>query len=130
MMTLVAVLHIVVALVLIALVLVQDSKGGGALGMGGGGSNSLLGATGAQTLAARMTRWVGFLFAVTCIALTLMTAHQNQSVVDSLNITPASAPTAAPGENAPPENAGATAAPVQAPAPATPPAENAAPATK
>ena len=43
---LVAVVHIVVALVLIGLVLIQDTKSGsvGVFG-GGGGSNSVLGAT-------------------------------------------------------------------------------------
>lgn len=122
MMTLVAVLHIVVAIILIGLVLVQDSKGGGALGMGGSGSNSLLGATGAQTLAARMTRWMGFFFAVTCITLTLMTARQNQSVVDSLPVAPAPA---APSANAPAEG---TAPKAAEPVPAPAPTENAAPA--
>ncbi|MCX7978505.1 MAG: preprotein translocase subunit SecG, partial [Bdellovibrionaceae bacterium] len=34
--TFIAVVHILVAVILIALVLIQDSKGGGALGIGGG----------------------------------------------------------------------------------------------
>ncbi|MBL7542912.1 MAG: preprotein translocase subunit SecG [Bdellovibrionaceae bacterium] len=77
-----SVLHIIVTVALCGLVLVQDSKGGGALGIGGSGSNSLLGATGAQTLAATMTKWVAVLFAASCIALTYFLAHQNKSVVD------------------------------------------------
>lgn len=102
MMTLVAVAHIFVAILLIGLVLIQDSKGGGAMGLGGGGgSNSLLGATGAQTLAAKLTRWVAVLFAGTCIALTVMTASHSTSVVDSLPAQAPTAPMETPVETAP-----------------------------
>lgn len=122
MMTFVAVVHILVALVLIGLVLIQDSKGGGlGIGGGGGGSSSLLGATGAQTLAAKMTRWMGVVFAITCITLSLMTVGGKRSVVDGL-VIPASSPEAAPGSEAPVSEAPATSnppAPVEA-APAAP----------
>jgi preprotein translocase subunit SecG len=111
MMTLIAVIHILVAIILIGLVLIQDSKGG-ALGIGGGGSSSsLLGATGAQTLAAKMTRWTAVIFAITCISLSLMTTKNLASIVDSLPATPApaasdvpaAAPAAVPDVNAKPE---------------------------
>lgn len=126
MMTLVAVIHILVALVLIALVLIQDSKGGGALGIGGGGSNSLLGATGAQTLAAKLTRITAVVFAGTCIGLTVMTARNTGSVVDVL---PASSPAASSptGDGTLPATAPGAPTPVQDAAPAVP-AENTAPA--
>lgn len=81
-----SVFHIIITIALCGLVLVQDSKGGGALGIGGSGSNSLLGATGAQSLAANMTKWVAFLFAASCIALTYVLAHQNKSVVEQLGV--------------------------------------------
>ncbi|MCK6599250.1 MAG: preprotein translocase subunit SecG [Bdellovibrionaceae bacterium] len=87
------VIHILIAVSLCALVLIQDSKGGGALGMGGGGSNSILGATGAQTLAARLTKIVAILFAVSCVALTYFLAHENRSVVDQLGAQTLTAPT-------------------------------------
>ena len=87
------VIHILIAVSLCALVLIQDSKGGGALGMGGGGSNSILGATGAQTLAARLTKIVAILFAVSCVALTYFLAHENKSVVDQLGAQTLTAPT-------------------------------------
>lgn len=89
--TFIAVLHITVALVLISLVLIQDSKSGsigGAFG-GGGGSQSVFGATGATTLAQKMTRWTAVLFAVTCIMLTVFA--NRKSVMDSVVIPPASA---------------------------------------
>ncbi len=94
--TFIGILHIFVAIALIVLVLIQDSKSDGALGMGGssGGSNSLLGATGAQSLAGKMTVWSAILFAITCLSLSVMTASKQKSVVDSLPLptAPVSAP--------------------------------------
>lgn len=87
MMTFVAILHILVAVLLIGLVLIQDSKGGGALGMGGG-SNSVLGAAGAESLWAKLTRIVAAIFAVTCISLTYMTASTTKSVIESTPLAP------------------------------------------
>lgn len=96
--TLITVVHILVALVLIGLVLIQDSKGG-ALGMGGAtGSNSVLGAGGAQTLAAKATRWVAVIFALTSIGLSVITAHKTRSVVDSAGTLSVPAGTQNPAE--------------------------------
>lgn len=120
MMTLVAVVHIICALVLIILVLIQDSKSSGALGMGGSsGSNSILGATGAQSLAAKMTVWAAILFACTCLGLTFFSANANKSVVDGLPVTapilPASAPKAAlPQDGAAPADPNAPSSPIKA----------------
>ena len=104
----VAVVHILVALVLIALVLLQDTKSGSVGGaFGGGGSNSVLGATGATTLAQTMTRWVAFAFAITCLLLSYHSTKTSSSVFDGAGapaaapITPASSPEAAPGSDAP-----------------------------
>lgn len=95
-----SVFHIIITVALCGLVLIQDSKGGGALGIGGSGSNSLLGATGAQSLAATMTRWVAILFAGSCIGLTYALAHQHKSVVE--NAPASSVPAATPiPENSP-----------------------------
>lgn len=88
------ILHILITVTLCALVLVQDSKGGGALGIGGSGSNSLLGATGAQTLAAKLTKYTAILFAVSCVALTYFLAHENKSVVDQMGTATLTAPPA------------------------------------
>lgn len=87
-----SVLHIIITIALCGLVLMQDSKGGGALGIGGSGSNSLLGATGAQTLAANLTKWVAILFAGSCIALTYFLAHDHKSVVDQMHSTTTTSP--------------------------------------
>jgi|JI10StandDraft_1071094.scaffolds.fasta_scaffold353711_2 preprotein translocase subunit SecG len=139
-----SVLHIIVTIALCGLVLMQDSKGGGALGIGGSGSNSLLGATGAQTLAATLTKWVAILFAGSCIALTYFLAHDNKSVVDQMHSTtttspiPENSPTtpvqkdAKPGSvtTDPVKATDPTAAPATAPAATTAPATPAAPAEK
>jgi len=102
--TFIAILHVVTALVLISLVLIQDSKGDGALGMGGGGggSNSVFGATGASTLAAKMTRIAAIIFALTSIGLSVLSSQQSKSVLDQMPaatsapapVVPASAPEA------------------------------------
>lgn len=91
MITFVAIVHIIFAVLLIVLVLIQDSKGG-ALGIGGSTSNSVLGATGGTTLAAQATRVIAVLFAITCIALTYLTATGTSSVLDSVNVPAATAP--------------------------------------
>lgn len=120
MMTLIAVVHIIVALILIVLVLMQDSKSSGALGIGGGSnSNSILGATGAQSLAAKMTVWAAVIFALTCLALTFYASSGNKSVVDNLPaaapVLPASAPQAAlPQDGAAPQDPNKPASPVKA----------------
>lgn len=94
--TLIAVVHVLTALVLIALVLLQDSKSSGLGGaFGGGGSNSILGATGATTLAQSLTRWAAIVFAVTSLSLTLI-SKKNKSVVDSFVAPPAATSTATP----------------------------------
>lgn len=113
--TFVGIVHIIVAVVLIVLVLIQDSKSNGALGMSGSsGSNTLLGATGAQSLAGKLTVWVSVIFAITCLALSIMTSSTSKSVVDSLPLPTApvvetspttGGPAAAPTEAAPVETA-------------------------
>lgn len=98
----VAVVHILVSLVLITLILIQDSKSGSLGGaFGGGGSNSVLGATGATTLAQKMTRWTAAVFAITCIILAVESSRRHRSVIDDVvtNAPATSAP--APAETAP-----------------------------
>lgn len=94
--TFVAIVHVLTALVLIALVLLQDSKSDGLGGAFGGGSNSILGATGATTLAQKMTRGAAVIFAITSIALTVV-SKKNTSVVENLPASPVpSTPAATP----------------------------------
>lgn len=102
MITFLAVIHIIACLGLVGLVLLQDSKGGGVF-TSQASSNSVLGATGATSLAQTMTKVVAVVFALTCIGLSIMSARSEKSVVDSM--VPA-----------------ATAVPATPEAPVTPPA--------
>lgn len=96
MLVFITVLHLIVALFLIVFVLLQDSKGG-AMGMlGGGGSNTLLGSTGASSFLVKATRWLAIIFAVSCVFLTYKTSQKSKSILDSY--TPAAA---APQQTAP-----------------------------
>lgn len=115
----VTVLHIIVALSLIALVLLQDNKSGSVGGaFGGGGSSSVFGATGAASLAQKLTRYVAVVFAITSILLSIFTGRLNKSVMDTAPIATQSAP-AAP----------AVPATTAVPAATTTPAPDAAPQT-
>lgn len=81
--TLISVVHLLAAFILIFLVLIQDSKGAMGGMMGGGGSNTLFGATGATSFIVKLTRAMAIVFAATCIILTVLSSHRSGSVVDS-----------------------------------------------
>ncbi len=108
MMTLLAVAHIIFALLLICLVLLQDPKNAGGGMFGGGGSNSLLGATGGATFLTRLTRYAATAFGITCLVMTIMSRPNVGSVLDADSNPPPLNNTTAP---APAEQHGAPAAP-------------------
>lgn len=83
MVTFLATVHILACIGLITLVMLQDSKGGGMFS-GQSSSNSVLGATGATTLAAQMTKIITIILAVTCIGLAMFSSQSQKSVIDSL----------------------------------------------
>ena len=68
-------IHLLVCVSLIGLVLLQRSEGG-ALGMGGGGSGSLMSGRGAADALARMTSVAGGFFLVTSLSLTVISGAQ------------------------------------------------------
>lgn len=124
MMTLIAIVHVLFCLLLIALVLLQDPKssGGGAM-FGGSGQNSVLGATGAETFLTRLTRYSAIIFGVTCLLLTIMSRPNSGSVIDSVlptsqppPIAPAQPAPVGQGENTLPQNLPQNTAPKNAPA--------------
>jgi preprotein translocase subunit SecG len=86
--TLLAMFHVFVAFLLIAFVLLQDPKGGGAAGVfgGGGGSNSLFGASGAASFLSTLTKWAAIIFAVTSVATTYITSSKSGSVMDDVAV--------------------------------------------
>lgn len=118
----IAVVHILTCILLIGLVLLQDPKGGAAGGIFGGGSNSLLGATGATTFLAKFTRFTAIGFATLCLLMVYMLTKNTGSILDRVEL-PAGAVTAPAssgetvGETAPDAPAaGTTPAPSESPA--------------
>lgn len=91
----VLIIHLLLAVGLIAVVLFQRSEGGG-LGMGGGGGA----ATGrpAATALTKLTWLFGVAFLITSITLTIIVAQQSAgaSVIDRLGVTPPPASTDKP----------------------------------
>jgi preprotein translocase subunit SecG len=131
------VVHLIACLGLAGLVLIQDSKGGGVF-TSQGSSNSVLGATGATSLAETMTKVMAVLLAVTSITLSVMSSRGEKSVVDNMPVNagaPAGATATAPveakkAETTAPPATNSTPGAVAAPAPSATPAAPAANETK
>jgi len=102
MIILLTILHVIVAVFLILVVLLQTGKRADLAGaFGGGGSQTAFGARGAATLLSRLTAWSAGIFMATSLMLALMSSSSTGggSVLDSL---PASAPASAPAPATPP----------------------------
>jgi len=86
--TVILIIHLILALGLIAVVLLQRSEGGG-LGMGGGGGGANSGRPPATPMS-KLTWILGGCFVVTSITLTIVTAQKSAgvSVLDRLSATP------------------------------------------
>ncbi|WP_299676938.1 preprotein translocase subunit SecG [uncultured Roseobacter sp.] len=84
----VLIIHLILALSLIAVVLMQRSEGGG-LGMGGGGGGAMTGRAAATALG-KVTWLLAIAFICTSITLTIFAAENatGSSVVDRLGVTP------------------------------------------
>ena len=81
--TFITVIHILTALLIVLLVLMQDSKGGG-LGIGGGSTHTVFGTSGASSFLVKTTRWLAVVFAGTSISLASYTSKNQKSVTDSI----------------------------------------------
>jgi preprotein translocase subunit SecG len=115
MQTVVLVIHLMLAVALVAVVLLQRSEGG-ALGMGGGGGGGgFLTGRGTANLLTRTTAFLAAAFFCTSIVLTLLA--QKSTAPRSIFETP---PAPAAGAPATPGTAPAPAADGPAPAPAAP----------
>jgi preprotein translocase subunit SecG len=90
------VVHLLLALALIGVVLMQRSEGG-ALGIGGGGMGSLFSSRGAANVLTRATAFLAVGFFITSISLTMLARQEQgpQGVLDSVKPDAAS-----PGEPA------------------------------
>ena len=78
----IAIVHLFVAVGLVILVLLQDSKGGAMGALTGGGSNTVFGSTGAANFLVKLTRGFAVVFAITSIYLAASTGGGSKSVID------------------------------------------------
>lgn len=90
----VLVIHLILALALIGVVLLQRSEGGG-LGIGGGGGGGVMSGRAAATALGKITWVLAIAFICTSIGLTIIAAEQSagSSVVDRLTGQPPAAGT-------------------------------------
>ena len=108
------VVHVVISLFLIAVILLQAGKGGGLADSFGGSQMQNMFGTKSATVLTRLTAVCAIGFIGTCIALAVISSHQERSIVDNVRIPrqiPISVPQAAPAPQA------------QAPAPSPAPVE-------
>ena len=93
MLTLVAVVHVLIGLLLVVFVLLQDPKGG-AMGVfsGGSSSSSFFGSSGASNFLTSVTKWLAVMFAASCLSLTYMSAKRGGSVLDNYSAPAAATP--------------------------------------
>jgi preprotein translocase subunit SecG len=114
--------HVLLALMIIALVLLQRGKGAEAgAGFGSGASGTVFGARGTSTLFSKLTAVFAGLFFVTSLTLAYLGSHapaQPTSVLERAAQAAAAAPTKAPPPALAPTPPPVTAPPAQPPAPA------------
>jgi preprotein translocase subunit SecG len=113
--TIVLIVHLLIALALVGVILLQRSEGG-ALGIGGGGMGGLMTGRATANLLTRATAVLAAAFITTSLLLAVLAAHR--SAPTSILDQPA-APTA-PAEPAAPAEPTAPAAPAEPAAPAAP----------
>ena len=120
--TLLIVLHVIVAIFLIAVVVLQTGKAGSIADVfGGGGSLAAFGARGAATVLSRVTTGAAIIFMITSLGLSLVKTR-GSSIMQG---APAqqSAPASAPAQPAPQTPPAQNQQPAQNPAPSQQPAE-------
>ena len=94
---LVLVIHILVALFLIGVILIQGGRGGMGEALGGAAAQSLFGG-GSNTVMARITAVCAALFMATCLSLAVLSTARGRSVIDRLpaTVTPEQLPLVLP----------------------------------
>lgn len=117
---LVLVVHILVALFLVAVVLLQGGRGGLGEALGGAAAQSLFGG-GANTVMTKLTAIVAGVFMVTCLSLAALSTARGRSVIERLPASVDELPATLPAPPIPSTAPPVTATPGQeAPAPAAP----------
>ncbi len=89
----VLVIHLILALAIIGLVMIQRSEGGGlGIGGGGGGIGGVASARGTANILTRMTAICAGLFFCTSLTLGVLASHSSPSAQSILDIAEDSAP--------------------------------------
>ena len=96
---LVVAVHILVALFLVIVVLLQGGRGGMAETMGGAAAQSLFGGS-ANVVMTKLTAGVAALFMVTCLSLAALSTSRGRSVADQMPTAPGTLPLSLPAEDA------------------------------
>ncbi|UCG81199.1 MAG: preprotein translocase subunit SecG [Desulfobacterales bacterium] len=86
--TFIVIIHIIVAIALILIVLLQTGKGADmGAAFGGGGSQTLFGSTGASTFLSRLTTIAAIVFMLTSLALAYLSGHRSaRSVISEIAV--------------------------------------------
>jgi preprotein translocase subunit SecG len=127
---LVIVVHVLVALFLIAVILLQGGRGGLGEALGGAAAQSLFGG-GANTVMTKITAVGAALFMVTCLSLAALSSARGRSVIDQIPMTLDELPASLPADATPPRVPSGALDDEPAPITATPGAEETAvPATQ
>jgi len=116
MVVLFTIVHVVVAVILVLVVLLQTGKRADLAGaFGGGGSQTAFGARGAASALSRITTWAAVIFMITSLGLSILSSRSGSTgggtVLDDVDLPEATAPVgpAAPAEDenaAPPVGGG------------------------
>jgi preprotein translocase subunit SecG len=117
--TIILIVHLLVALALVGVILLQRSEGG-ALGIGGGGMGGMMTGRSSANLLTRVTAVLAASFIVTSLLLAILAAHRSapRSILDQ----PIPAAPAVPADTAPPSPS-EPAAPAEPAAPSAPVAD-------
>ena len=88
--TVILVIHLLLAVTLIGVILIQRSEGGG-LGIGGGNMGGMMSARGTANLLTRTTAIIAGCFMVTSLVLAILAGGHTApaSIIDTLPATPA-----------------------------------------
>ena len=101
--TLILVFHVLAALTIIGLVLLQHGKGADmGAAFGGGASGSLFGATGSANFLSRITAAAAAIFFITSLGLTWYSSHNTEGKGVMATQPATSAPATAPDATQPP----------------------------
>ncbi len=127
MQTVLLVVHLIVALLLIGVIMLQKSEGGAlGIGGGGGGAGNIFSARGVGNALTRTTAILAVCFFLTSMGLTMLALHGSRSGGSLFNTVPATGqqtPAAPAAPSAPADGGGSVLPQLQPQAPAQAPVE-------